>query len=99
MLLNKNQIKHLRGLCHALNPVVMLGQKGLTQEVLDELEIALAHHELIKIKLGIDDREQRQKVADSICETSGAQCVQTIGKTISIFRRNPKKPVVELPVK
>jgi RNA-binding protein len=97
MSLNKNQIKHLRGLCHALNPVVMLGQKGLTQEVLDELEIALAHHELVKVKLGIDDREQRQKIADSICATSGAQCVQAIGKTISIFRRNPKKPMVELP--
>jgi RNA-binding protein len=97
MSLNKNQIKHLRGLCHALNPVVMLGQKGLTQEVLDELEIALAHHELVKVKLGIDDREQRQKIADSICATSGAQCVQAIGKTISLFRRNPKKPMVELP--
>jgi len=97
MSLNKNQIKHLRGLCHALNPVVMLGQKGLTQEVLDELEIALAHHELVKIKLGIDDRELRQKIADSICETSGAECVQAIGKTISLFRRNPKKPVIELP--
>ncbi len=97
MSLNKNQIKHLRGLCHALNPVVMLGQKGLTQEVLDELEIALTHHELVKIKLGIDDREQRQKIADSICETTNAECVQAIGKTISIFRRNPKKPVVELP--
>ena len=97
MSLNKNQIKHLRGLCHALNPVVMLGQKGLTQEVLDELEIALTHHELVKIKLGIDDREQRQKIADSICETSGAESVQAIGKTISIFRRNPKKPVIDLP--
>lgn len=97
MSLNKNQIKYLRGLCHALNPVVMLGQKGLTQEVLDELEIALAHHELIKIKLGVDDREQRQKIANTICETSGAECVQSIGKTISIFRRNPKKPVVNLP--
>ena len=97
MTLSKNQIKHLRGLCHNLNPVVSLGQKGLSQAVLDELNIALDHHELIKIKLGVDDRELRKQLITEICEQSQAEQVQVIGKTLSVFRRNPKKPVVALP--
>jgi RNA-binding protein len=97
MSLSKNQIKHLRGLCHALRPVVMLGQKGLTQEVLDELEIALKHHELVKIKVAVDDRELRQKIIESLCETSQSEVVQSIGKTVSVFRRNTRNPVVDLP--
>ena len=97
MSLSKNQIKHLRGLCHALHPVVMLGQKGLTQEVLDELEIALKHHELVKIKVAVDDREQRREIIESLCETSRSEIVQSIGKTVCVFRRNTKKPVIDLP--
>ncbi len=99
MSLTKNQIKYLRGLCHDLHPVVMLGQKGLTQEVLAELEIALTHHELVKIKLAGDDRDARQQVAAAICESSHSEVVQAIGKTVSVFRRNPKKTVVVLPEK
>ena len=66
MSLTKNQIKFLRGLCHSLNPVVMIGQKGLTNEVLDELDIALNHHELVKIKIAIDDREARKEIINSL---------------------------------
>ena len=75
----------------------MLGQKGLTQEVLDELEIALGHHELVKIKVAVDDRDMRREVIDSLCNTSQSEIVQSIGKTVCVFRRNPKNPVVELP--
>jgi RNA-binding protein len=97
MSLTKNQIKHLRGLCHALHPIVMLGQKGLSQEVLDELEIALKHHELVKVKVAVDDRDMRRQVIESLCDTSQSEIVQSIGKTVCVFRRNTKNPVVELP--
>jgi len=97
MPLSKNQIKFLRSLCHDLKPVVMLGQKGLTNEVLHELDIALNHHELVKIKLSVDDREERAKMIDEICERSEADRIQTIGKTISLYRPNLKKPVIALP--
>ena len=97
MSLSKNQLKHLRGLCHDLKPVVMLGQKGITDALIDELDIALDHHELVKIKIGVDDREARAQLIDELCERSGAEKVQTIGKTVSVFRRNSKKPVVTLP--
>jgi len=97
MPLSKNQIKFLRSLCHDLKPVVMLGQKGLTNEVLHELDIALNHHELVKIKLSVDDREERAKMIDEICARSEADKIQTIGKTISLYRPNLKKPVIALP--
>jgi RNA-binding protein len=97
MPLSKNQIKFLRSLCHDLKPVVMLGQKGLTNEVLHELDIALNHHELVKIKLSVDDRELRAQMIDEICARSEAEKIQTIGKTISLYRPNLKKPVIVLP--
>lgn len=97
MSLTKNQIKFLRGLCHSLNPVVMIGQKGLTDEVLSELEIALNHHELVKIKIAIDDREARKALVNSICEQSQSESIQVIGKTVSVYRQNKEKPVIALP--
>ena len=76
-----------------------MGQKGLTEEVLSELEIALNHHELVKIKLGTDDKEQRKSLMDEICEKSASEKIQSIGKTVSVFRQNTKNPVIELPKK
>ncbi len=75
----------------------MLGQKGLTEEVLNELEIALTHHELVKIKLSVDDRELRKQMIAEICEKSQSEEVQSIGKTLSVYRVNPYKAVIELP--
>ena len=97
MSLTKNQIKTLRGLCHSLKPIIMIGQKGLTTEVLDELEIAINHHELVKIKIAMDDREARKEMIKDICEKSQSENVQVIGKTVSVYRRNEKNPVIELP--
>ena len=97
MSLSKNQIKFLRGMCHDLKPVVMLGQKGLSDAVLNELEIALDHHELVKIKLSVDDRDTRKQLTDDICQHCQAELVQAIGKTISIYRLNPEKAIIALP--
>ena len=99
MSLTKNQLKFLRSQCHDLKAVIWMGQKGLTAEVLSELEIALDRHELVKIKLGTDDREQRQALMDDICEQSSSLKIQSIGKTVSIYRQNTKNSVVELPKK
>jgi RNA-binding protein len=96
MSLTKNQIKSLRGLCHSLKPVIMIGQKGLTSEVLDELEIAINHHELVKIKIAMDDREARKEMIKNICEQSQSESVQVIGKTVCVYRRNEKNPVISL---
>ena len=97
MSLSKKQIKFLRAKCHDLKAVIMMGQKGLTEEVLSEMDIALIHHELVKIKLSVDDRELRKQLIAEICDKTQAQEVQSIGKTLSIYRVNPDKAVIELP--
>jgi RNA-binding protein len=97
MNLTKKQIKFLRAKCHDLKAVIMLGQKGLTDEVLSELEIALNYHELVKIKLSVDDRDARKQMIADICEQSHSEEVQSIGKTLSVYRVNPDKAVIELP--
>jgi len=97
MSLSKKQIKFLRAKCHDLKAVILLGQKGLTEEVLNELEIALTHHELVKIKLSVDDREARKQMITEICDKSHSEEVQSIGKTLSVYRVNPDKAILELP--
>jgi len=97
MKLSKKQIKFLRGKCHDLKPVIMLGQKGLTDEVISELDIALSHHELVKIKLSVDDRELRRQISAEICNKSQSEEVQSIGKTLSVYRVNPDKAIITLP--
>lgn len=97
MSLSRPQLKFLRAKCHDLKPVILMGQRGLTAAVLNELDIALTHHELVKIKLSVDDRDLRRQLIGEISEQSNAEVVQSIGKTVSVFRRNAKKPVIELP--
>ena len=97
MPLSKKQIKFLRAKCHDLKAVIMLGQKGLTDEVLNEIDIALTHHELVKIKLAVDDREARKQMIVEICKKSQSQEVQSIGKTLSVYRVNPDKAIIDIP--
>jgi RNA-binding protein len=97
MPLSKPQIKFLRGKCHALNPVIMVGQKGLTPQLLKELDIALDQHELVKIKITAEDRESTLGMMDEICVREGTERVQVIGKTLTVFRRNKQKPVITFP--
>jgi RNA-binding protein len=96
MSLSPRQKKHLRGLTHALQPVVTVADKGLTDNVLAEIDLALSHHELIKIKLR-SDRETRAGQVAEIAGRFGAEQVHVIGQVACFFRRNPEKPVIELP--
>ena len=96
MSLNNRQIRHLRGLTHNLQPVVMVADKGLTENVMAEIESALEHHELVKIKLK-SDRETRKAWIGEISSTCKAEVVHSIGQVASFFRRNPEKQVVDLP--
>lgn len=96
MPINANQKRFLRGRTHHINPVVMVGEKGLTENVMNELEQALDHHELIKIKIRTD-RETRARLIDEIRTSCAAELVHRIGQVACFFRRNPKHPVIELP--
>jgi RNA-binding protein len=86
----------LRGLTHHLKPVVMVADKGLSENVMAEIESALDHHELVKIKLR-GERDVREVWMNEIMKKSGAEKVHCIGQVACFFRRNPKKPVIELP--
>ena len=97
MPLSKKQIKFLRARCHDLKAVILLGQKGLTEEVLHELDNALIHHELVKIKLSVDDRDARQQMIADICDRTHSEEIQSIGKTLSVYRVNPDKAIISLP--
>ena len=95
--LTTSQKRHLRGFTHDLKPVILVGQKGVTAALLAEFAVALEHHELVKVKLADDDRESRAASVEQIREHSGAELVQTIGKTASFFKRNPDRNQYPLP--
>jgi RNA-binding protein len=97
MALSNVQIRYLRGLSHALRPTVMIGAKGLTDAVVAELEVALAHHELVKVQVAGDDREARAAAAGVLADRTRAEVVQKIGKIICLYRRNPDSPGIDLP--
>lgn len=90
--LTRDFLKELRGRAHGLSPVVMVGQSGLSDGVLAAIEDALEAHELIKVKMLDDDRDQRAAWIGQILEASGAAKVLAVGKMVSIYRkRKPKK--------
>lgn len=96
MVLTKNQIKYLRSLAHKLKPVVRVGQHGLTENVIEEIKIALEHHELIKLKINVGERQERDEVLQRVCEQTRSTCIQKIGNVAVLFRRNTQKPVISL---
>jgi len=99
MSLSKPQIKSLVTLAHNLKPVIMVGQNGVTENILKELEIALDFHELVKIKISGADKAGCGEMIQQLIEASSAEVVQKIGKTVSLFRRNNKTPKIDLPKK
>ena len=80
-------IKQLRAIGHKLKPVVTIAGKGLTDNIIAEIDRALTDHELIKIKLAVGSREARTEVTEQITEQSGATLIQSIGNIILILRR------------
>lgn len=79
----------LRSEAHALNPVVMIGESGLTPAVLKEIDASLNAHGLIKVRVFGDEREERIEIYETICEKLGAAPIQHIGKLLVLYR--PKK--------
>lgn len=96
MSLSNVQRRYLRGLTHGINPVVMIGEKGLTENVLEAIDEALDRHELIKIKLRTD-RESRKTMSEEIGRRFRAEPVHAIGQVACFYRRNLERPVIELP--
>lgn len=95
-MLTGNQKHYLRGLAHHRKPVVTVGAGGLTEAVLAEIDDALAHHELVKVKLPAADSERKRALVDQVCSASGASWVQTIGR-VGVFYRPADEPRITLP--
>jgi RNA-binding protein len=87
---NSIEKKKLKAQAHPLNPVVMIGQAGLTPAVLKEIDLALDTHELIKVKIRAE-REERNVIREQICADTSAELVQSIGQVAVFFRKNLKK--------
>ncbi len=96
MKLSSSQRRFLRGMTHHINPVVMVGDKGLTENVLEELDTALNHHELIKVRIRTD-RDTRSTHSTEIADKCKAVVVHQIGHVTCFYRRNKKKPVIDFP--
>ena len=90
--LSTKRRSELRAAAHKLAPVVIIGDKGLTGEVLAEIDRSLNAHELIKVRAAAGERHARSAWMASICEQLGAHAVQEIGKVLVVYRENPPEP-------
>lgn len=97
MKLSEAQKKHLRGIGHHLQPVIIVGDAGVSDSLLKEFDSTINHHELIKVKVRAGDREQRDAVIDDLCKRGSAELVARIGNVALLYRANPEKPKVVLP--
>jgi RNA-binding protein len=95
--LTEKQRKHLRGLAHALRPVSRLGSAGITDAFLAEFDAALAHHELIKLKVTAATRMDRNAAIEAVAARTGATLITQIGNVAVLYRPCPTGARLELP--
>ena len=97
--LTNNQKKFLRSMGHALKPVVMIGQQGLSESVLAELETTMNKHELLKIKIRAGGKDEKQQMINQIVDVSKSHLIQVIGNIMVIYRAFDEEPQIILPRK
>jgi len=90
MPLNNEQKKQYKSIGHDLKPVLIVAGNGLNEGVIAELDRALADHELIKVEIRSEDREERKAAIAGLCKAGRAELVQTIGKKALIYRKTPQ---------
>jgi RNA-binding protein len=95
--LTERQKKHLRGLAHAREPVVLIGQGGLSPAITAELETALGAHELVKVRARVGDRDQRDEIFAELVKQTKSALVQRIGNVGVFYRPRKDKPRIILP--
>ena len=93
--LTGKQRRHLRSLAHDLNPIVLVGQKGLSDNLIENFEAALLAHELVKVK--VHDADALEETAEAFHAATGAQLAQTIGKMLIFYKEHPEEPQIRLP--
>ena len=88
-MLTSSERKALKAKAHKLDPVVQIGAKGLTDDVIAEIDRALSAHQLIKVRAGGMECDARDEAFVAICEKTGAEQVQQVGKVFVLFRKKP----------
>lgn len=91
--LTSKQIKYLRGKAHHLNPVVIVGQHGVTEAVMREVETTLNFHELIKVQIRCDGQDEMGEMMDRLTESLKATLVQVIGHKAVLYRPSAEKKI------
>jgi RNA-binding protein len=97
MPLSEKQKKYLRRLAHPLHPLVMLGNSGLTEGVLLELDRALADHELVKVSVRLSDRAARNAALASLSQRTSSELVQRVGHVGVYYRQNRQSAKIIIP--
>lgn len=96
MTLTSKQKSYLRSLAHKLKPVVMIGNAGVTENVIQEIDNSLSHHELIKVRVSGMEREDRAETATDLCQKTQSELVGSIGHIVILYRPS-NKPHINLP--
>ena len=96
-MLTTKQRQFLKGLAHALSPVVRIGRAGVTPAVIEETKKSILAHELIKVRIETDEGEARREIAAELARAADAEVAGTIGKQAILYRRRDEKPKIKLP--
>ena len=97
-MLTTKQRQYLKGLAHALSPVVRVGKGGATASVVAETKKSLEAHELIKVRIDVDEGAARRAIADTLASETDAHVAGTIGKIAILYRKRDEKPKIKLPL-
>lgn len=94
--LTGKQRQFLKGLAHPLSPIVRVGKGGVTDSVITETRKSLASHELIKVRIDVDESKERKELAARLATETGAQLAGTIGKIAILYRERDEDPKIKL---
>ena len=88
-ILTARERAHLKARAHALEPIVQVGAAGVTPQIIAEVDRALTAHELIKIRIGLSDREERAALGGEVATATQASVVHRVGKVLILWRPRP----------
>ena len=97
MALTAKQRQYLKGLAHALDPVVRVGKGGVSDAVVEETKKSLAAHELIKVRFEVDDGTLRRAFSEKLAAAAEAEVAGSVGKIAILYRERDEKPAIKLP--
>jgi RNA-binding protein len=96
-MLTGKQKRYLRSLAHHLNPILQVGKGGISDNMIEQVNLALEAHELIKVSILQNCEEDKDVVAEELAERADAELVQLIGKTVVLYKESRENKQIELP--